>query len=179
MRDKSNSRGVSLSMGAASAALVLAAMAGFAALTSPGQRAAAQGTAAAESPTEEGAVVRAAVEEVVRAQVDAWNKGDVDEFVKYYWNSDDVTFSSGGKVTRGWTATANNYRERYPTREAMGRVTFSNLETTPLGDEAALILGEWKLERADEPMAGNFTLVFRKLDDRWVIIHDHTSRLME
>ncbi len=179
MRDKANRRGVSLSMGAASAVLMLAGMAGFAALSSPGQRAVAQETAAQESATEGHAAVRAAAEDVVRAQEKAWNEGDVDEFVKYYWKSDDVTFSSGGKVTRGWTATANNYRERYPTREAMGRVTFSNLETTPLGDEAALMLGEWKLDRADEPMVGKFTLVFRKVDGRWVIIHDHTSRLVE
>jgi L-asparaginase / beta-aspartyl-peptidase len=124
------------------------------------------------------AAVREAVETVLRAQEAAWNAGDIDAFVDYYWKSDDVTFSSGGKTTRGWTATRDGYRERYPTREKMGTVKFSNLEITPLGDRAAMVLGEWKLER-DEPIGGNFTLVFRKVDDRWVIIHDHTSRLAE
>ena len=30
--------------------------------------------------------------------------------------------------------------------------------------------------REQSPVEGNFTLIFRRLDDKWVIIHDHTSR---
>jgi ketosteroid isomerase-like protein len=41
------------------------------------------------------------------------------------------------------------------------------------------MLGEWRLEREVEPVGGNFTLVFRKVDGRWLIIHDHTSQLAE
>ena len=73
----------------------------------------------------------------------------------------------------------SGYRERYPTREKVGRLTFGNLEVTPLEDAAALVLGEWSLERESEPTSGNFSLVFRKIDGRWVIVHDHTSRLVE
>ena len=90
---------------------------------------------------------------------------------------DEVTYSASGKTTRGWTATVDGYRERYPTREKMGQVKFSNLEITPLGDSAALVLGQWKLDRESEPVGGNFSIVFRKIDDRWAIVHDHTSRL--
>jgi beta-aspartyl-peptidase (threonine type) len=140
---------------------------------------AAAGAAGAASNEHEGAAVRKAVEEVLRLQQEAWNRGDVDAFVEHYWNSEDVTFSGGGKTTRGWTATRDRYRERYPTREQMGRLTLSNLEITPLGDAAAMCLGEWRLERQSEPVGGNFTLVFRQIDKRWVIIHDHTSRLAE
>jgi ketosteroid isomerase-like protein len=120
--------------------------------------------------------IRAAVESMLQAQQDAWNQGDVDAFMEHYWNSDDLTFSSEGKTTRGWTATLNRYRERYPTPEKMGRVKFTNLEITPLGDSAAMVLGQWNLDRESEPLSGNFTLVVRRLDDRWLIVHDHTSR---
>jgi ketosteroid isomerase-like protein len=99
--------------------------------------------------------------------------------MEHYWNSDELTFSSEGKTTRGWTETLNRYRERYPTREKMGQVEFSNLEITPLGDSAALVLGQWNLQRESEPLSGNFSLVVRKLDDRWLIVHDHTSRLVD
>ena len=133
---------------------------------------------------EEGGGIHAAVEAVLRVQEEAWNRGDIDAFMEHYWKSDDLTFSSGGKTTRGWQATLAGYRERYPTRETMGRLTLSGLEITPLGDEtlqdgAALVLGQWKLDRQSEPVGGNFTLVFRKIDGRWVIVHDHTSRLAE
>jgi beta-aspartyl-peptidase (threonine type) len=131
-----------------------------------------------ESATAQGDSIRTAVESVLRAQEEAWNRGDLDAFMEHYWNSDSLAFSSGGKTTRGWTETLNGYRERYPTREKMGRVRFDNLEITPLGDSAALVLGQWNLERESEPVSGNFSLVLRKFDDRWLIVHDHTSRTM-
>jgi uncharacterized protein (TIGR02246 family) len=133
----------------------------------------------APSTTDGDDEIRAAVEAVLAAQQEAWNRGDVDAFVDHYWHSNDVTFSSGGKMTRGWEETVRGYRERYPTRADMGRLTFSNLEITPLGDSAALVLGQWRLERDNEPLSGNFSLVFRKLDGRWVIVHDHTSRVVD
>jgi beta-aspartyl-peptidase (threonine type) len=123
--------------------------------------------------------IRAAVESMLRAQEGAWNQGDLDAFMEHYWKSDALTFSSAGKTTRGWTETLNGYRERYPTREKMGTVKFSNLEITPLGDSAALVLGQWNLERESEPLSGNFSLVVRRFDDRWLIVHDHTSRRSE
>jgi beta-aspartyl-peptidase (threonine type) len=136
-------------------------------------------SAAQETSTGQGDSVRAAVESVLRVQEDAWNRGDVDAFMEHYWNSEELTFSSEGKITRGWAATLNRYRERYPTRDKMGEVKFSNLEITPLGDSAALVLGQWNLDRESEPLSGNFTLVVRKFDDRWLIVHDHTSRSAE
>jgi ketosteroid isomerase-like protein len=130
------------------------------------------------SPNQDDAI-RTAVESMLRTQEDAWNRGDIDAFVDHYWKSDDLTFSSEGKTTRGWNATLARYRERYGTPEKMGRLSLSGLEITPLGDSAALVLGQWKLERESEPVSGNFSLVLRKLDGRWVIVHDHTSRLVE
>jgi ketosteroid isomerase-like protein len=132
-----------------------------------------------ETSTGQRGSIRSAVESMLHAQTEAWNQGDVDAFMEHYWNSDELTFSSEGKTTRGWTATLNRYRERYPTPEKMGRVNFTNLEITPLGDSAAMVLGQWNLDRESEPFSGNFTLVVRKFDDRWLIVHDHTSRLVE
>jgi beta-aspartyl-peptidase (threonine type) len=146
----------------------------------------AQATIVSNTPTDEKKIapseddaVRAAVESVLRIQEEAWNRGDLDAFVEHYWKSDDLTFSSGGKTTRGWKDTLNRYRKRYPTPEKMGRVKFGGLEITQLSDSAALVLGQWSVERESEPLSGNFSLVFRKLDGRWVIIHDHTSRLTD
>jgi ketosteroid isomerase-like protein len=60
----------------------------------------------------------------------------------------------------------------------MGKLQFNQLEITALGESAALVLGQWHVERDPEPLTGNFSLVVRKLADRWLIIHDHTSRLV-
>ena len=69
------------------------------------------------SSTSDDNSIRAAVQAVLRAQEEAWNRGDIDAFVEHYWKSDSLTFSSGGKTTRGWTDTVNRYRSRYPTPE--------------------------------------------------------------
>jgi len=120
-----------------------------------------------------------AVEAILHAQADAWNRGDLAGFMDHYWKSESLTFSSGGKTTRGWTEAMDRYRKRYPTTEKMGHLKFGGLQVTPLGDSAALVLGQWNVEREKEPLAGNFSLVVRKIGDRWLIIHDHTSRISE
>jgi len=121
------------------------------------------------------AETRAAIEAVLTQQAEAWNKGDIAVFMEHYWKSDELTFSSGGQTTRGWQATKDNYIKRYPTREQMGRLTFTQLEIMPLENTAALVLGRWQLAR-ESPVGGNFSLVLRRIDGRWLIIHDHTSR---
>lgn len=104
----------------------------------------------------------------------AWNRGDIPAFMEAYWKSPELTFSSGGNVTKGWEATRDRYLARYPDRATMGKLTFSDLETRLVGDKAALTLGSWKLERG-QPIDGNFSLVWQKFDGGWKIIHDHTS----
>jgi ketosteroid isomerase-like protein len=118
------------------------------------------------------------LEGILSEQAAAWNRGDIDGFMQHYWKSEDLTFSSGGHTTRGWQTTKDGYKLRYPTRERMGHLTFDGLEVFPLGDSAALLLGHWHLDR-DGPVGGNFSLVFRKIDGAWVIVHDHTSRTPE
>jgi beta-aspartyl-peptidase (threonine type) len=114
------------------------------------------------------------IAQVLERQARNWNAGDVEAFMGAYWNSDALTFSSSGRVHRGWEETLERYRARYPTNADMGKLTFSDLEVTPLGRDSALVLGRWHLQR-EKPVGGVFTLVMRKQDGRWMIIHDHTS----
>lgn len=110
----------------------------------------------------------------LQEQAKAWNRGDLDAFMAAYWNSPELTFSSGGETTRGWDETLARYRRRYPDRETMGKLTFSKLETQMLGTDAAFTLGRWHLERKVDAQ-GNFTLVWRKTENGWRIVHDHSS----
>jgi len=116
------------------------------------------------------------IEGILSQQARAWNSGDIDRFMEHYWKSDGLTFSSGGRTTRGCETTKENYKQRYPTRERMGTLSFGSIEVTSLGDSAALVLGRWHLERESMPVGGNFSLVFRHIGGAWVIVHDHTSQ---
>jgi ketosteroid isomerase-like protein len=111
---------------------------------------------------------------VMKEQSAAWNRGDIEGFMRGYWNSDKLVFVSS-RVTRGWQPTLENYKRGYPTKEAMGRLTFSDLEVTVLSNDAAVVLGSWALERAKDNPKGKFTLILRKFKEGWRIVHDHTT----
>lgn len=118
-----------------------------------------------------------AIRAVLDEQAVAWNKGDIDAFMKGYWNSPELTFYSGGNVTSGWDATLQRYRSRYEGEgHEMGKLDFSELEIHVLARDAAWVGGRWHLKMSDgKDLGGLFTLAFRKLPEGWRIVHDHTS----
>ena len=115
------------------------------------------------------------IQNVIRAQQDAWNRGDIDGFMNGYARSRSTIFVSEDVVRRGWETVRARYKKKYPDRAKMGLLAFSNLEITPVSAEAAVVLGRWKLKRAQDEPHGRFTLIFRKSADGWRIVHDHTS----
>jgi ketosteroid isomerase-like protein len=112
---------------------------------------------------------------IMNDQVAAWNRGDIDGFMRGYWNSDKLTFISGTNVTRGWQPTLDRYKKNYDSKAKMGTLTFSDLEITVLSKDAAVVLGSWSLAREKDNPHGKFTLVFRKFKEGWRIVQDHTS----
>ena len=115
---------------------------------------------------------------VLSDQQMAWNRGDIRQFMEAYWHHESLTFSSGGKTTRGWQATLDRYKSKYPDRATMGTLSFEALETVRLDENAAMTLGNWKLDR-ENPVRGNFSLVWKKIDGQWKIVHDHSSLLAD
>ncbi len=112
---------------------------------------------------------------LLSAQAAAWNRGDIEGFMQGYWKSERTTFAGSSGVLRGWQVLLDRYRRSYPDRAAMGWLEFSDLEITPFGPDAALVLGRWQLEREKDSPGGVFTLVARRFPEGWRIIHDHTS----
>lgn len=116
-----------------------------------------------------------AVKAVLDAQVEAWNRGDIEGYMAGYWRSGETVFVSGDSLTRGWQTVLARYKKKYDSREKMGTLTFSDLEITSVGDDAAIAVGRWHLQRAKDEPHGRFTLVFRRTRQGWRIVHDHTS----
>lgn len=108
----------------------------------------------------------------------AWNRGDLVAFASDYEDSPETTFI-GREVTRGGTqAILQRYRRGYPNREAMGMLTFSEIQVRTLAAGISLATGKYELKRtaaAGGDTAGRFTLIFRKSAAGWKIIHDHSS----
>ena len=117
----------------------------------------------------------AAIRAVIDNQAVAWNRGDIDAFMTGYARSPETTFVSGDEVTHGWQTVHDRYAKKYDSREKMGTLTFSDLTITLLCDDAAIVVGSWRLQRKDDQPHGKFTLLFRKLPEGWRIVLDHTS----
>jgi L-asparaginase / beta-aspartyl-peptidase len=116
-----------------------------------------------------------ALRALLASQAADWNRGDIDAFMRGYWNSPETTFAGTSGISRGWQTVLDHYHKNYPDRATMGHLDFAEIEVTPLGNDAAFILGRWHLTRDAGPAGGIFTLVARRFPEGWRIIHDHTS----
>ena len=128
---------------------------------------------APRSPKEDRNV--AAVRSVIEEQAAAWNRGDVAGYMEGYAKEEATTFVSGDTVTRGWQTVYDRYKARYDTRARMGALSFSELEVRPLSEFYMMAVGRWQLARDADTPRGRFTLIFRRTNAGWRIVHDHTS----
>ncbi|MFN0244350.1 MAG: YybH family protein [Planctomycetota bacterium] len=115
---------------------------------------------------------------VCRTQEAAWNRGDVEGFLRAgYADSNELTFFSGGEVTRGFEPMLARFRERYASEgREMGHLTFSELHAVPLSGDWICLRGRWHLDfEREADVGGLFTLILRRSEHGWRIVHDHTS----
>ncbi len=116
-----------------------------------------------------------AVKKVMAEQTNAWNKGNIDEFMKTYWNNDSLTFIGHGGITYGYNNTLNNYKKNYNDSSKMGKLFFTLTSLKKLSPEYYFVTGKWFLKRSMGDIGGYYTLLFRKIKGQWYIITDHTS----
>lgn len=115
------------------------------------------------------------VRKLLADQVDDWNKGSIDGFMRGYWNSDSTQFVSGGKLVRGYSDVLARYKKSYDTREKMGKLEFSELTVRTIDSHTAIAAGIWRLVRSNDQPWGRFTLIIERKPEGWRIVYDHTS----
>jgi uncharacterized protein (TIGR02246 family) len=115
------------------------------------------------------------IRKLMDEQTKAWNRGDIEGFMKGYWENDSLMFIGKSGITYGWTNTLNNYKKGYPDTAAMGKLSFNIIAVKRLSREYYYVIGKWYLQRSIGDLSGHYTLLFKKENDRWVIIADHSS----
>lgn len=119
--------------------------------------------------------VRGMIAATMQAQEEAWNRGDLKGFMDGYWESDSLRFIGKSGITRGWSQTLANYERGYPDRAAMGKLTFTILIVEKLGPRCVGVTGKWHLQREKDAPQGYFSLIWKKMNGKWVIVADHSS----
>ena len=115
------------------------------------------------------------IRSLLSQQTAAWNSGDIENFMKGYWENDSLMFIGKSGVTYGWTNTLNNYKRGYPDTAAMGKLTFSLIKMEKISRKYFQVVGKWFLKRSIGDVGGHYTLLLRKIKGKWVIISDHSS----
>jgi ketosteroid isomerase-like protein len=116
-----------------------------------------------------------AIRNILSQQTMAWNKGNLDAFMKGYWESDSLVFVGTSGLTHGYRQTLNNYKKNYPDTAHMGKLQFEILAVNPLAENYYFVIGKFMLHRSIGNVSGHFTLLWKKINGHWLIINDHSS----
>lgn len=118
---------------------------------------------------------RAAILHVIERMEAAWNHGDFRGYMAGFDNPG-VQFISGGKFQDGWQGTLDHYVRDYGgSAERRGKLHFYNMKVDILAPDAAMLVGQYRLERGPRVTEGVNTRLFRKIRGRWLITVNHVS----
>ena len=114
---------------------------------------------------------------LMKQQEDAWNNGNIENFMNVYWKNDSLVFIGKSGINYGWDKTFSNYKNSYKTKEQMGTLEFKNLICNTINDSTHIVTGKWSLKRNDSigNINGFYSLILVKKQTGWKITYDHTS----
>ena len=116
-----------------------------------------------------------AIRQMLEKQVVEWNKGNIEGYMRGYWENDSLVFIGKNGPTYGYVPTLERYKKGYPSVEHMGRLTSTITSMRRLSDDYYFIIGKWSLVRNIGDVSGAYTLLIRKIQAHWVIVVDHSS----
>ena len=118
---------------------------------------------------------KAAILATVSRMETAWNRGDFRGYMAGFKNPD-VVFVSGGKFQARWQGTLDHYIRDYGgSPERRGHLHFYNMKVDVLAPDAAMLVGQYRMERGPRITEGVNTRLFRKVRGRWLITMNHVS----
>ena len=112
---------------------------------------------------------------MLTAQVEQWNKGNIEGYMHGYWENDSLLFIGSKGPRYGYGVTLKRYKEAYPDEAHMGKLTSTITSMQRLSKDYYFIVGKWALKRTAGDVDGSYTLLLRKIDGQWVIVCDHSS----
>jgi ketosteroid isomerase-like protein len=116
-----------------------------------------------------------AIRTMLAAQVNEWNKGSIDGYMKGYWENDSLLFIGSKGPRYGYETTLKRYKEAYPDADHMGKLTSVVASMQRLSEQYYFVVGTWALQRKAGDVGGSYTLLLKKIKGKWVIVCDHSS----
>ena len=126
------------------------------------------------------ATIRAELEAMLHRSAAAWNRGDLDGFMSDYLPGDSTTYIGGRGLVRGPAAIRTSYARLFTGEVQRDSLSFVILDVDPVAPNVANLIAQYVLTRRvggrDSVTArGPTSLLVRRVDGRWRIVHDHSS----
>ncbi|MFL5617406.1 MAG: YybH family protein [Gemmatimonadaceae bacterium] len=126
------------------------------------------------------AAVRTELEAMLGRAAANWNRGDLDAFMGDYLPSDSTTYIGGRGLVRGPSRIRASYARLFTGAIVRDSLSFAILDVDPVAPDVANLIAEYILARRvvgrDSVTArGPTSLLVRRVDGRWRIVHDHSS----
>ena len=115
------------------------------------------------------------IRKMLANQVIEWNKGNIEGYMKGYWESDSLIFIGSSEQRYGYRATLERYKTTYPDKAHMGRLTLTVFSIKRLSDDYYFVVGRWGLQRNAGDIGGPYSLLIKRINEELVIIVDHSS----
>jgi uncharacterized protein (TIGR02246 family) len=109
-----------------------------------------------------------------------WNGGDLAAFVDDYLPGSETTYIGSKGVLRGPDAIRTAYAPRFAPGGMRDSLSFELLDVDPLAPDVTNVIATWSLirhvgGRDSVTGRGPTSLLMRRVDGRWRIVHDHSS----
>jgi len=115
------------------------------------------------------------IRKILDEQIKEWNNGNLDQFMKGYWENDSLVFIGKNGPVYGYSNALNNYRKNYRDTSIIGKLSFEIISVKKLSDEYYFVTGKFFLKRTIGDAKGVYTLLCRKIKGEWKIVVDHSS----
>lgn len=116
--------------------------------------------------------MRAALDSSARA----WNRGELEGFLSVYRRDSTTTYVGAGGLVTGYEGIRGRYAPLFEPGAERDSLRFEDFTVREIADGVAVGTARWILHRDGRTVdAGPFTLVLRRFEEGWRIVHDHSS----
>ena len=124
--------------------------------------------------------VRAELQAMLERAAGNWNRGDLDAFMSDYLPSDSTTYVGGRGLVRGPAAIRSSYARLFTGELVRDSLSFTILDVDPVAPDVANLIARYILARRvggrdSVTASGPTSLLVRRVEGRWRIVHDHSS----
>ena len=117
-----------------------------------------------------------AVKQALEGQISAWNKGDLETAMTFYWDSPEMLWISKNGIEKGYQEVYEMFLQDFQDRSQMGVYTYEPLHIEQVSEEAVYFVFRWKIElEGKRLMGGVSSQVWKNIGGRWVVTSEHAS----